>query len=215
MTRAFGTVAMIMVSVVVCGCGPGRTRVMVPPRIDLKAHEVVGVVEFNCFNEDALGPFATGRFIEAMRRDQGLVRVVRLGTESELLAAVDQSQLDAAAFKALGEKYGVQTIITGDLVVSEMRPNISVGGSLTRIGVSADVHATLAVQMVEAASGASLWNRSADATQRLGGASFSTNKDVSLDLGDPDSAYSRLVDNLVYTVTPEFRATWEWRRLPQ
>jgi len=134
-----------------------------------------------------------------------------LGTESEILAAAGQSRLDAAAFQALGQKHGLRTIVTGDLVFSEVRPNVSLGHSLTRIGVSADVHATLAVQMVEAASGASLWSRSADATQRLGAASFSTNKDVSVRVGDPETAYSDLVDRLVHAVTPEFRVTWERR----
>ncbi len=210
MVRAFGPAAILVVSLAVCGCG-SRTRVMIPPRIDLKAHEIIGVIEFPCTSQDALGPLATGRFIEAARQDQGMVRFTRLGTEGEVLQAIGQPRLDPAAFKAIGEKYGVQTIVTGDLVLSEVRPNISVFHSLTSIGVSADVHATFAVQIVEAASGASLWSRSADATQRIGGASFSANKNVSLDIDDPDNAYAGLVNDLVYAVTPEFRVTWERR----
>jgi len=208
MRRAFGTAAIVLVSMATCGCG---SRVMVPPRIDLKPHEVIGVIEFNSSSDDALGPFATERFIGAARRDQGMVRFVKLGTETEVLEAVSRDRLDPAAFKALGEKYGVKTVITGDLVFSDVRPNIAVRHSLTSIGVSADVHATLAVQMVETASGASLWSRSADATQRIGAAHFSTNKDVSLQVDDPENAYNRLVDGLVHAVTPEFRVTWERR----
>jgi hypothetical protein len=211
MRRALGTVAILLVSMVATGCGPGRIRVMVPPRIDLKAHEVIGVIEFNCSSENELGPFATQRFIDVARQDQGMVRIVRLGTESEVLEAVGQNRLDPAAFKAAGEKYGVQTIATGDLVFSEVRPKVSIGQSLTHLGVSADVHATLAVQMVEAASGASLWSRSAGATQRIGGASFSKDS-VGLAIDDPEKAYQGLVNGLVYAVTPEFRPTWEWRR---
>ena len=211
MKRALGTVVMVLVYVAASGCGPGRIRVMVPPQIDLKAHEVIGVIDFRCSSEDELGPFATERFIDVARQDQGMVRIVRLGTEGEALEAVGQDRLDAAAFKVLGEKHGVQTIVTGDLVFSEVRPKVSLGHSLTHIGVAADVHATLAVQMVEAASGASLWSRSAGATQRIGGASFSKDS-VGLAVGDPQEAYQGLVNNLVYAVTPEFRPTWEWRR---
>ncbi len=210
MRRALGTVAILLVSMVATGCGPGRTRVMVPPRIDLKAHEVIGVIEFNCSSENELGPFATQRFIDVARQDQGMVRIVRLGTESEVLEAVGQNRLDPAAFKAAGEKYGVQTIATGDLVFSDVRPKVSIGHSLTHIGVAADVHATLAVQMVEATSGASLWSRSAGATQRIGGASFSKDS-VGLAIDDPEKAYQGLVNGLVYAITPEFRPTWEWR----
>ncbi len=208
MIRVFGPAAMMIVLLATCGCG---SRVMVPPRIDLKAYEVIGVIEFSCTSEDALGPLATSRFIEAARQDQGMVRFMRLGTEGEVLQAVSQSRLDPAAFKAIGEKYGVKTIVTGDLTLSEVRPNVSVLHSLTSIGVSADVQATLAVQMVEAVSGASLWSRSAGATQQIGAASFSANKDINLRVDDPAKAYTRLVDHLVYTITPEFRVTWERR----
>jgi len=212
MIRAFGTIAIVLVSIGAFGCGSGRTRVMVPPRIDLKAHEVIGVVDFRCSSENELGPFATARFIDVARQDQGMVRIVKLGTEDEALEAVGQDRLDPAAFKALGEKYGVQTILTGDLVFSEVRPKVSIGHSLTHIGVAADVHATLAVQMVETASGASLWSRSAGTTERIGGASFSKNS-VGLAIDDPENAYQRLVNSLVYAITPEFRPTWEWRRV--
>jgi hypothetical protein len=212
MRRAFGIVAIILISVVVVGCGSGRTRVMVPPRIDLKAHEVIGVVQFNCSSQDELGPFATQRFTDAARQDQGMVRIVSLGTESEILEAVGRDRLDPAAYKAAGAKYGVQTLVTGNLVFSEVRPKVSIGHSLTQIGVAADVQATLTVQMVEAVSGASLWSRSAAATERIGGASFSK-RNVDLAVDDPQNAYSRLVNNLVDAVTPEFRPTWEWRRV--
>jgi hypothetical protein len=213
MRKALGIIAIVLVSVAAAGCGSGRVRVMVPPQIDLKAHEVIGVIEFNCSSENELGPLATQRFIDAARQDQGMVRIVKLGTEGEVLEAIGQDRLDPAAFKAAGQKYGVQTIVTGDLVFSEVRPKISIGHSLTHIGVAADVQATLAVQMVEAASGASLWSRSAGATERIGGASFSSNKDVHLNIDDPENACVRLVNGLVYSVTPEFRPTWEWRRV--
>jgi hypothetical protein len=185
---------------------------MVPPRIDLKAHEVIGVIEFNCSSENKLGPLATQRFIDAARQDQGMVRIVKLGTEGEVLEAIGQNRLDPTAFKAAGEKYGVQTIVTGDLVFSEVRPKVSIGHSLTHIGVAADVQATLTAQMVEAASGASLWSRSAGATERIGGASFSKDS-VGLAVDDPENAYVRLVNGLVYAVTPDFRPTWEWHRV--
>jgi hypothetical protein len=79
-----------------------------------------------------------------------------------------------------------KTILTGDLVFSEVRPKVSIG--------------------------ASLWSRSAGATQRIGGASFSKDS-VGLDVDDPEKAYQGLVNNLIYAVTPEFRPTWEWRRV--
>jgi hypothetical protein len=58
MRRALGMVAIALVSVAASGCGPGRIRVMVPPQIDLKIHEVIGVIDFRCSSEDELGPYA-------------------------------------------------------------------------------------------------------------------------------------------------------------
>lgn len=205
MMRILGVIVGVALSAAVSGCG---SRVLVPPRIDLKEHEVIGVIDFDCPSEGELGHFATGRFIEAARRDQGVVRVVRLGSPAEVLESVGHTRLDQAAFQALGEKHGVRTIITGDLIISDVRPSVRVMQSLTRVGLSADVHAGLTVQMVETAGGASIWSRSANCTEQIAVASFSTNKDVVFGANDPEKVYGRLIDNLVYGVTPEFRATW-------
>ncbi len=219
MARTFESAAIVVViAIAACGCGhSSRVRVSVPPAIDLKAHEIIGVIDFPCDTKDALGPVATTRFIEAARRDQGLVRFTRLGTEGEVLAAVGASRLDPAACKAIGDKFGVATIITGQLDLSEVRPNLSLFNlnSLSNIGVTADVEAGLAVQMTEAATGASLWSRSARTTRRIGGASLSMNKSVSLDVHDPDSAYAGMVHDLVYNVTPDFRRSWTWQRVEE
>ena len=44
-------------------------KVMVPPRIDLSNHEVVGIIEFACSEKGKIGPLCTGRFMEFDRRD--------------------------------------------------------------------------------------------------------------------------------------------------
>jgi TolB-like protein len=213
MAQKFGLVVVAILAGGVSGCGHSHTTtVMVPPRIDLKQHEVIGVIDFTCSAENGEGELAqlvTSRFIDAARRDQGLVRVIRLGTEADALASVGQSRLDAAAFKMLGEKHGVATVITGDFTLSSLRPSVNLLQSLTSVGVRADVQATLAVQMVEAATGASLWSESAGATRPVGGVSISGNKQVALDVRDPEKVYGSLVNDLTWAVTPDFRPTWQ------
>jgi hypothetical protein len=210
MAQRLGVVAAAILISVVSGCGH-TTTVMVPPRIDLKQHEVVGVIDFLCSAENDEGELAqlvTSRFIEAARRDQGLVRMIRLGTEEEALASVGQSRLDAAAFKMLGEQHGVATIVTGEFTLSSLQPSVNLLQSLTSVGIRADVQATLAVQMVEAATGASLWSESAGATRQVGGVSFSRHKQVVLNVSDPEKIYGSLVNDLTWAVTPDFRPTW-------
>lgn len=189
----------------VLGCG---RKVMVPPRIDLKPHEVIGIIEFESSNEGKLASLTTRKFTEAIRRDQGMVRIVELGSEAEVLKGIGRDRLDQAAFKAIGEKHDVSTIFTGELIVSEVRPSISLGLLFGHMSFSAEVDATLAAQMVETSSGASVWSESADATREVGNVSLFGGKYFVFDAEDPEKAYGKLVDALVEETTIDFRVTW-------
>jgi len=185
--------------------------VSIPPRIDLKQHEVIGVVEFASSSKGKLGPLATSKFIEMARRDQGLVRMVDLGTAASVLRTLGRDRLDAEAIRALGEKHGVRTILTGEVTISNIRPNVQILTSLRSGSVSAQVDATLAVRLLETATGASLWNTSAEGTREVGQVSMSSGRNFAFDSDDPDRAYGDLVDTLVSEATRDFRVTWERR----
>lgn len=199
-----GIVAVLMAAEL--GCGP---KVMISPRINLKQHEVVGIIEFGCSTEGKLGPLATRKFMESARRDQGIMRIVELGSEADVLKAVGRDRLDQAAFKALREKYEVSTIITGELVVSDVRPDITITPGGGFMNFAAEVDASLAAQMVETATGASIWSSSASATQSVGNVSIFGGKDFAFDAEDPEKAYGKLIDTLVEKTTKDFRVTWE------
>lgn len=205
MRRKSWLIVTALLTLAIQGC---TTRVLAPPRIDLKQHEVVGIIEFDCSGQGALGSFLTRRFVDAIRRDQELVRIVLLGTPAYVLADISQSRLDQNAFKAIGQKYQIKTVFTGNVVVSEVKPSVAIGHSLTHFGVSADVDATLSAQMVETDTGASLWSRSARAVERIGGVEIFSDKSFTFDADDPDNAYSRLADSLIEAVTYDFRCRW-------
>lgn len=195
----------VILAVAVSACG---TRVMVPPRIDLTQHQVLGVLEFTTASEGELGSYATRRFMEVARRDQGIVRMIALGSVSEALQKVGRPRLDPEALKALGVRHNVRTLITGTLEVSDVRPDISIAPGLVSGKVAADVDATLAVQMIEAETGASLWSSSARAARRVGQVSILGGNEFAFDAADPDRAYADLVEALVFEVTRDFRASW-------
>jgi hypothetical protein len=88
MRRKFWLIAVASLTLAIQGC---TERVLSPPRIDLKQHEVVGVIEFACSGQGELAPFLTDRFVDAVRRDQGLVRIVLLGTEAKIRTPSRQS----------------------------------------------------------------------------------------------------------------------------
>ncbi len=187
------------------GCG---SKVMVPPRIDLRQHEVIGVIEFSFSSKGNLGDFATRKFTEAARRDQGLVRIIPLGSESEILNTIGYEQLNQAAIKAIGEKQNLKTILTGELVVSDIRPNIQITPGLGFLSISAEVDATLSVQMFETSTGASLWSSSASDTRTVGNISIFGGKNFAFDAKDPEKAYGNLINSLVTQVTRDFRVSW-------
>jgi hypothetical protein len=206
MRRSLCTGLLVATVAALLGCG--GTKVMVPPRIDLQQHEILAIIEFASSNEGKLGELASARFMEEARLDQGLVRIVELGPEDEALRQVGKDRLDRSAYMALGEEHDVATIFTGELEVSDIRPAISVSGDLRNLGAAADVDATLTVQMIETASGASLWNRSASVTKRVGSVSVLGGRDFVFDAEDPEKAYGELVDALVGLVTADFKVSW-------
>lgn len=200
------TIGMLLFSAILSyGCGPRTVvqeapAVLVPPRVDLAGLEQIGVVQFRASEGNGLGDLATQRFVESARRDQGLVRMVELGSS----ATADKDV-------ALGRERGVRTVLAGELTVSKVRPKVRVASDLASGSVSMSLEATLAVRMIEVESGASIWSRSARATRSVGNVGVFGGKDVVFDAGDPEGAYAQLVDDLVAQVTGDFHARWERR----
>lgn len=195
---------LILLLIIECG-----KKVMIPPRIDLSDHEIVGIIEFSCSENGKLGSLATSRFTEFARRDQGMIRIIDLGTEAEVLKKIGHNKLDQEAFIEIGETYEVATIFTGELIVSDVRPDIMITPGLGYMGFGAEVDATLSAQMVETVTGASIWNNSGSATRSVGHVSIFGGSAFAFDAEDPDKAYGKLVDELVDRVTRDLQVTWE------
>jgi len=187
------------------GCG---TRVMVPPEINLVDHEVLGVIEIRSTVRGELGSITTRKLIEAARRDQGMVRIVRLGTERQILSDLGVRQLDDAAFRRLGDSRQLKTILLGELTISDVRPNVSIAPDLGSASITAEVDATLSVEMIETATGASLWSASASQTQTVGHISVVAGRNFAFDAADPERAYGPLVNSLVAVVVRDFQVSW-------
>jgi len=191
-----------------CANKSPKTTVRIPPRVDLAQLDVIGVVEFDSPSDGELGPLATRSFTDEARRDQGLIRIAGLGSSSEALDSVEKDAWNSDTFKALGTEHGVRTILTGTLTISDARPSVRIAPTLESGSVSALINATLAVQLVEASSGASIWSSSASASQSVGHVSLLEGKDFVLDAKDPERVYGQLVAALVEQVTRDFKATW-------
>jgi hypothetical protein len=207
--------AVVLLSIATLSCAgrPSRTyqTVRIPPRVDLKQHEMIGIIEFDSESSGALGALASRRFTESARRDQGLVRMIGIGPKRDALRTVGRDRLDVESYKVLGREHGVQTLLVGELTVSDVKPNVKIGAALRSGTLSAQVNATLAVELIETSTGASLWSRTAQATRSVGHVSVLGGKDLVFDADDPEQAYGTLVDSLVAQLTGDFHVSWERR----
>jgi hypothetical protein len=212
MKREFRVLLVILV-VMMAGCSAKRqtTSIMVPPRVDLTQHEMLGIIEFSSSVKGELGPLTTKRFTEMARRDQGMVRVLGLPSTGKVLHTIGIGSMGPEAIRALGREHGVRTVVLGELTVSDVKPDLQIGAGLRSGTLSGRVDATLAVEMLETETGASIWNTSARATHTVGHISVFRGGDFIFDAEDPEAAYGPLVDSLVTQVTRDFRVSWERR----
>lgn len=189
------------------GCGPKYRTEWLPPRVDLTEHDVIAVIEFDSSSEGQLGSLATRRFTDLARRDQGMVRMKNV--------AGKPSTRDGNELQRVGEDYGAQTVLIGEVKVSDIRPNISIARSLASGKLTANVDAELTVDLVETESGASIWSASARASRTIGQISVFDGKRFTFDAEDPEQAYGDLIDALVVQVTHDFRSRSIRRPIPR
>jgi hypothetical protein len=204
MPTASKIACILLLASTLIGCAaksPVSPAVRIPPRVDLSQHETIGVIEFHSTGDRALADMATQRFTESARRDQGLVRMLDLG-------AIDRGNLDPEAYRAIAREHGVQTLLVGELTITKQRPSVRIDSSLKGGSVTALVEATLAVRLIEASSGASIWSGSARATDSTGGVSMASGQGVAVAGEDPQRVYAALVDQLVEQATYDFHEHW-------
>jgi len=194
-----GVALIACLSIVAAGCAPRYRTVTLAPRIDLTEHQIIAVVEFESSTDGELGPLATRRFTDMARRDQGLVRMMNVEP--------DTAQRNQAVFKRLGQTHDARTILVGSLEVSDIRPNLSIANTLRSGTLTANVDATLTVDLIESSTGASIWSASARTTRTVGHISVFDGKHFTFDAENPEQAYGELIDTLVARVTSDFRST--------
>ncbi len=196
---------LITAMLLVAGCGHTHL-VTVPPAIELKNHEPLGIIIFSSNAQGKLNKVVTQRVLEAMTEDQKLIRIIELGKQAEVLKEIGLNKWGLEAVKAIGDKYDVKAIITGDIDVSKVKPHVSIGPGV--LGVSADVEAKLTIRLQETETGATLWSNSASDARQVGEVSLFGGDWLNFDAQDPDRAYGDLADELAYRTTGDFRATY-------
>src|SRR5574341_1495148 len=206
MTRFTRMQLVLPLALLIGACSHPTVLVPVPPRMDLKGYPVLGIVEFASTPERELGARAARQFQEQVQSAQPGTRFIELGERDAVLAGVGAKQFDAAALRKIGEKYGIAALFVGELAYSE--PTVDVKFSdITKLqgGMRAEMKGDISSRLVETATGASVWSRSAWAKRQLGGVNVS---------GDGVSGGARssnpreaMLPTLVHELTHDFRPT--------
>lgn len=179
--------------------------VPVPPRVDLKPYGMLGIVEFGTNYDRAYGVRAARQLQEQIQEAQPGTRFIELGGQDALLAAVGARQLDPAALKRIGEKYGVTALFVGELSYSEPTVDVRVTDATKMQGsVRTEVKADLSSRLLETATGASVWSRSAWVRRPLADVRVSAERGVSGGVKDSNPREA-MVPALVQQIAQDFR----------
>jgi hypothetical protein len=195
---------IVAVAMLFTGCA----RVYVPPAVDLHPHVVVGIIQFKTDARGDLGEFVTEKFIRAVTKDQPDIQIVELGTQEDVLEAVGMTHLGPNAYVAIGDKYSLNALFTGNLDVTEASPSCIFTPGYASVEVK--VNARLSARLVDIATGGTIWSNSARDERTVAGVS-KFGRGLSFQAEDQEKAYGEMAHNLCWQITRDFRSTWAHR----
>jgi hypothetical protein len=183
------------------------SKILMPPQFDLAPHHRIGLVTFTIENaKGSLNELATERFMTHVLGGQPGIEVLELGDAERLLAELGESELGPRAAQKIGEKYGTTAVFFGHLIVSDVKPRGVLRG-LDLPHLEANVTVEIRARLLATESGGTLWSNSARETETVGQVGLAGGVPY-FSAEDPNEAYGRLVDDLVYGVTADFRPYW-------
>ena len=195
-----------VIAATLVGCSHTHSvMVPVPPRVDLKSYGTIGIVDFISNGDRATSTQAMRQFEEQVQEAQPGTRFLELGSRDAVLAGVASSEFNPESLRRIGQKYGVKAVVFGEVVYSEPRTDIKVA-DITRLegGVRSELRADISGRLLETATGAGVWTRSAWTKRQLSSLNVSAQRGVSGSLAKTDPR-EEMLTTLVYHLTHDFR----------
>ncbi|BCR03650.1 hypothetical protein DESUT3_07190 [Desulfuromonas versatilis] len=201
---------LFLIGLFLAGSGCSRSIVVtVPPRVDLAAFQTIGVIDFSVTGSQPLGQQATQSFLQQLQAAQPGVRVLELGPAEKF----SRELLDPAGLRAIGEKYGVDALLTGQLQVSEVKPDLRLSSAWNSLNANAYVNGALNAKLRETGRGATLWTNSVHGKWSVANINLAANGPASFGLSNPEEKYGKMVAELSHALCADFRPTYERRRI--
>jgi hypothetical protein len=189
-------------------------KVYQPPRLDLAQFGRLGMITFSDNAQPSVAGYATEQFQNQIYAAQTGIPIVEMGTKENVLKSIGSNQLDPVTMQKIGKKYNVSALFIGNLVYSDVKPDVNLEDLADfKASVSATLNATLSVKLVETEGGATIWSDSTSWKRKLGGVSVSEDSGVSVGNRGYEDAYRKLVPDMVYDVTHDFRGRYVRKRV--
>jgi hypothetical protein len=209
--KCLDLIMVLAITLAILGGCSHTEKVQIPPRVELKAYRNIGVIEFSTNAEDTLKPYITQNFIQNVQSAQPGTRILELGNQEQLLRSLGRSRLNPETLQSIGRKYNVDAVILGHLQVSEIKPKVNVFTAPKALNAKAYIEAALRTRILETDSGVTLWTRATTGKTQVAQINLMEGGTISFGVSDPKEKYGKLVPNLVYVNTHDFRSTYEYR----
>jgi hypothetical protein len=199
------------VALTLAACGGKKITVEIPPHIDLAALGTIGVVAFEVQSDEQLPGDITLKFIQHLQSAQPGVPILELGDQTNVLREIGSATLDTEAVKAIGRIYGVDSLLSGTLVVTQSLPEVKIGQDLTSMSAASYVRGDLNARIRQASTGATVWSNGAHGRWKLAGLDLASGHLSSIDMRNIEDKYNKMLQELAREGTDDFRKSYETR----
>ena len=206
---------VLLFAATLTACGGKKITVEIPPQIDLSTMGTIGVVSFDVQSDNKLPGDLTLKVIQRLQSAQPGVPILELGDQRNVLREVGYDALDTEAVKAIGKKYGVDTLLSGTLEVTQSHPDVKFGQDMTSMSASSYIRGNFNARLRQTRNGATLWSNGAHGKWKLAGIDLSTGSIPSLDVNNAEDKYKKMLQELARVGTADFRSTYETREVQE
>jgi hypothetical protein len=200
---------MLRKTIVICAllafvsCGP---LVWFPPEIDLIPLAQIGYISFQMENaEGPLQEWADQLFVREILRSHQEVELIEMGNRSDVLEKTGISRFDPETARRIGSEYGVSAFFIGKILVSEVKPQISISSLVKSLRARISFTITLSSRLIATDKGSTLWTDSVTRRETLAYVHLSEGMVPFFTVRDQDKVYRRILDRMVFDLTRDFR----------
>lgn len=210
-----GVLCILLLTAALVACSGKKVTVEIPPQINLTTLGTIGVVAFDVQSDEHLPGDITLKFIQHLQSAQPGVPILELGDQANVLREVGFGTLDTDAVKAIGKKYGVESLLTGTLEVTQSYPDVKVGQDLTSMSAASYVRGNLNARLRQTSTGATVWSNGAHGKWKLAGMNLASGHLSSIGINNFEDTYKKMLQELARVGTADFRKSYETRKITE